>query len=128
MPYPQVFPRASYGVRAGVEEVIGDALAAPLSTEAILAEAQERYHVYYVQPGAGSQYVNDAEVNNRWRDLLGQNYLRVDVPEAVGETIALAIGLAEGAVDLAQGLRDLQDVGSRAGTSVSKALAAVASA
>ena len=43
------------------------------------------------------------------------------------ETIALTVGLGEDAIDLDDGLADLDDVGSAAGPAVSRALAAIGS-
>ncbi|NUR60526.1 MAG: hypothetical protein HOV87_17965, partial [Catenulispora sp.] len=57
-----------------------------------------------------------------WRALLGQNVIQLDDLDAVCETIALTIGLAEDRIDLDTGLADLREVGSRAGRSVERAL------
>jgi hypothetical protein len=106
-----------------VERVIGDGLTESPSTRAVFDALRARYDTYYVQPGEGSSYRDDPAVAGFWRGLLGQNYLTVDRPEAVAEMIALTIGLAEGAIDLAAGLTDLLDVGSDASAVVGRALA-----
>ncbi|NUU25052.1 MAG: hypothetical protein HOV68_26650 [Streptomycetaceae bacterium] len=116
MPYGRV-------KRREVEKVIGDKLGEDISTEAIVAELQRKYEVYYILP-AGSSYVGDTEVLGRWRGLLRQNVIELDDLDAVCETIALTIGLAEDAIDLDEGLGHLRDVGavdSQVG-SVSRAL------
>ena len=115
-------------VRASeVKKIIGDDLSEDLSTEALVAELQRRYHVYYVLP-AGASYVGDRTVLDYWRDLLGQNVIELDDLDAVCETIALTIGLEEGAIDLDAGLDDLADVGSTAGATVGRALARIGGA
>jgi hypothetical protein len=116
MPYPAVDPRLVHGV-------IGDAAyREPARTEAIFAELRRRWEVFYILP-EGSSYVGDRRVLGAWRTLLGEHVISLADLDAVCETIALAIGLREGAVDLADGLADLADVGSGAGGVVSRALA-----
>ncbi|GAA1794635.1 hypothetical protein GCM10009682_15460 [Luedemannella flava] len=110
--------------RAEVKRIIGDDLAEDISTEAIVAELQRRYHVYYILP-AGASYAGDATVLDFWRGLLGQNVIELDDLNAVCETIGLTVGLEEGAIDLAAGIDDLADVGSTAGASVGRALARI---
>lgn len=120
MPYAAVKPREA-------KAVIGDTLAEPISVKAIVAELQRRFEVYYIMP-SGTSYAGDPEILGYWRDLLGQNVIELDDLDAVCETIAVTVGLAEEAIDLAEGLDDLADVGSKAGASVGKALAAIGSA
>jgi hypothetical protein len=62
-----------------------------------------------------------------WRNQLGQNVIELADLAAVCETIALTVGLGEAAIDLAEGLADLHEVGSTAGATVSKALAVLGS-
>jgi hypothetical protein len=117
MPYAGVKPRE-------VEAVIGDRLAEVVPVAAILAELRQRFEVYYIMP-SGTSYAGDPQILGHWRDLLGQNVIELDDLEAVCETIAVTVGLAEEAIDLAEGLDDLSDVGSKAGATVGKALAAI---
>jgi hypothetical protein len=117
LPYGHVKPRE-------VKRVIGDELAEPIAVEAILAELRRKYDTYYILP-AGSSYAGDQTVLDTWRGLLGQNVIALDDLDAVCETIALTVGLGEGAVDLDAGLEDLRDVGSDATGTVSKALARI---
>lgn len=107
-----------------VRDVIGDDIES-INAKALFEELKERWNVYVIQPGAGSSYVGDPVLEKAWRDVLGQNYIKVSDPDAVAETIALTIGLSEGAIDLADGLKDLIDVGSSAGTAVGSALATI---
>ena len=115
MPYPAVKPKE---VRAR----IGDKLTEPIRTEAMLAELQQKFDVYYLLPTAAG-WGGDREVLTRWRDLLGQNVIEIDDLDAVCETIALTVGMGEDAIDLDAGLADLIEYGSTATTTVGKALA-----
>ncbi|AGL19792.1 hypothetical protein [Actinoplanes sp. N902-109] len=115
MPYRQVKPKE-------VKQVIGDKLSEPIAVEAMVAELQRSYDVYYILPGAAS-YGGDKEILGYWRRLLGQQVIELDDLDAVCETIALTVGLGEDAIDLSAGLADLAEVGSAAGASVGKALA-----
>ena len=107
-----------------VRKIIGDDLPMGIRTTDIVAELKRMYEVYYILP-AGSSYVGDTETLGAWRKLLGQNVIELGDLDAVCETIALTVGLAEEAIDLAEGLDDLADVGSKAGATVGKALAAI---
>jgi hypothetical protein len=111
--------------RREVATFIGDTLQADIPFEEILAEVLERWDVYYIMPGAAQHAGND-EIRDFWRSALGQNFIEVGDTEAIPETIALTIGIAEGATDLDAGLSDLDDVGSSAGGVVGKALAPLA--
>jgi hypothetical protein len=115
MPYPRVNPKE-------VKKFIGDKLGEPISTEAIIAELQRTFDVYYLMP-TDAGWGGDKEILARWRQLLGQNVIELDDLDAVCETIALTVGLGEDSIDLDQGLADLSAVGSTAGATVGKALA-----
>jgi hypothetical protein len=104
--------------------VIGDGLQADLPLTALMAEVTRRWDTYYILP-AGASYVGDTEVLGFWRSLLGQNVIELADTGAVCETIALTVGLGEDAIDLADGVDDLGDVGSAAGPAVSRALAGI---
>ena len=73
-------------------------------------ELQQRYHVFYILPKTAS-YGGDRTILGFWRKLLGQNVLELEDPEAVCETIALAIGMMEGTIDLRKGADDLKEFG-----------------
>jgi hypothetical protein len=96
--------------RRQVRSVIGDGLEREVPTEAIVRELRERYNVFYILPRTAS-YGGDPHILGFWRDLLGEHVLELDDPAAVCETIALAIGLHEGTIDLQQGAADLRDLG-----------------
>ncbi|RAY13212.1 hypothetical protein DPM19_22275 [Actinomadura craniellae] len=108
--------------RRRVRDLIGDELAADIPTADIMAELRRMYDVYFIIPD-GAYNAGDPRLRGFWRDLLGQHVLYLDDLGAVCETIALTIGLAEDAIDLAEGLDHLREFGSDAGPSVSRALA-----
>ena len=120
MAYPQV-------KRTEAARVIGDGLQADIPLGGLVTEAQRKWDIYYILP-AGASYVGDREVLRFWRGLLGQNVIELADLDAVCETIALTVGLGEAAIDLDEGLADLQDVGSPAGPAVSSALEVIGSA
>ncbi|WP_440104646.1 hypothetical protein [Streptosporangium sp. H16] len=115
LPYPQV-------KRREVEKVVGERLRHDIPTKDMVAELTRIYDVYYILP-AGASHAGDGRVLAAWRELLGQNVLELDDLDAVCETIALTVGLGEDAIDLREGLDDLDELGSNAGTAVGKALA-----
>lgn len=119
MPYDTV-PRNQ------VADVIGDTLEADLSLRDVLTELQQTFEVYFVLPRMTS-YFDHHEVNNTWKELLNEQFLKLDDPAAICELIASTIGLREGIVGL-DGLEDdLVAAGStaNAASSVSRALALV---
>lgn len=119
MAYPRV-------KRAEAGRIIGDGLEADIPLREMVSEVQRNWDTYYILP-EGASYAGDRQVLDFWRSLLGQNVIELADLDAVCETIALTIGLGEAAIDLDEGLADLQDVGSAAGGTVSKALATIGS-
>ncbi|MDL4771308.1 MULTISPECIES: hypothetical protein [Thermomonosporaceae] len=110
--------------RAEAARVIGAGPDEDVPVAALVRELQRMYDVYFIIP-EGAHHSRDARLREFWRGLLGQNVLYLDDLGAVCETIALTIGLAEDAIDLAEGLGHLAETGSGAGASVSRALAAL---
>ncbi|MEY9930315.1 hypothetical protein ABH926_004960 [Catenulispora sp. GP43] len=131
MPYPNVNPTQlacvlgqTAGQTAGRPDRSGrqgrgGGRAIPI--EDVVRDVKRKFDVYYILP-EGSSYAGNDEVLGAWRALLGQNVIQLDDLDAVCETIALTIGLAEDRIDLDAGLDDLRNVGSRAGRSVERAL------
>lgn len=117
MPYPAVKPRE-------VSAWIGDEIPQPVAIRNLVAQLTRRWDTYFILPD-GASYAGDGQVLGTWRGLLGQNVIELADTGAVCETIALTVGLGEEAIDLAEGLADLRDVGSTAGTTVGRALAGV---
>ena len=111
----------------------------PQSTADLFNRVQERWHVFFIHPVEGSYQdgaarmgwqmnAGDGYTSRPWRALLGERYISGTTTEAVCETIALAIGMTEGTIDLDQGLADMDEIGSGALTStVSTALAPLSS-
>ena len=106
-------------------QVLAQALVAARRT---IDEEREAHslHGYFILPGDAG-YGGSAKILGFWRKLLGQNVIALDDLDAVCETIALTVGLGEEAIDLAEGLDDLAQVGSAAGAAVGKALARLGS-
>ena len=75
-----------------------------------MAEAQEKWDVYYILPDMTSYY-NDPAVINCWRRLLGQNAIKLPDPAGISEMIASLVGLAEGAAATADVERHLKEAG-----------------
>ncbi|HXA61059.1 MAG TPA: hypothetical protein VNW94_18010 [Streptosporangiaceae bacterium] len=101
-----------------VRRVVGDGLRDNCPLAFVLFALQRMYDVYFIIPEE-AQNSGNAEVAAFWRSRLGRNVIQLDDLDATCETIALTIGLAEGAIDLDGHLREY---GSPAGRSVHRAL------
>jgi hypothetical protein len=99
MPYDEVD-------KTVVKKVFGDSLQHSIPLKEILAEAQEKYHVFFIIPRG---HTRDGAADY-WRNLLGQQALLLDQPEGICECVALAIGLTEGAIDLEEGMHHVDDL------------------
>ncbi|MFG1999772.1 hypothetical protein ACGFNU_11560 [Spirillospora sp. NPDC048911] len=108
--------------RREIAKVIGGDPGEDIPIEKMLRELQRMYEVYFIIP-EGAYHSQSRKLKDFWQGLLGQHVLYLDDLDAVCETIALTIGLAEDAIDLDEGLEHLDEVGSAAGASVSRALA-----
>jgi hypothetical protein len=108
--------------RREIEKVVGDRIPEDVPVRELVRELQTRYDVYFIIP-EGAHHARSRRLKDFWQDLLGQNVLYLDDLDAVCETIALTVGLGEEAIDLEEGLGHLDEVGSDAGPSVSRALA-----
>lgn len=94
-----------------VQQIIGDHLERNIPVEQIIAEVQQRYEYFHIIP-THTSHGSSADVQGRWRELLGERVLLLEDEAAVCETIALAIGLCEGVVDdLYKGADDLVQAG-----------------
>jgi len=103
-PYPVVR-------RQHVQDHIGDTLECDIPVEQIIAELQQRYEYFHII-ATNTSHGGSAAVQARWKALLGERVLLLDDEAAVCETIALAIGLCEGAVDdIGSGADDLIQAG-----------------
>lgn len=100
--------------RLHVERLIDDGLEADIPLRQILAEVQRRYHLFFIFPRNASHGA-DTSIQAFWQDLLGQMVIFLDDENAISETIALAIGLTENAISLAEGKDDLSSAGASSG-------------
>ncbi len=105
-----------------IRKIIGDEVAEDIDLPVIIEELKRRYDVYFIIP-EGAYHSADSRLTEFWRAHLGQNIIHLDDLDAVCETIALTVGLAEDAIDLDEGLGHLREFGSDAAPSVSRALA-----
>ncbi len=96
--------------RQQVEKHLADGLESNIPLRQIIVEVQRLYHLFFIFPRNASHGA-DEEVQNFWQDLLGQMVIFLDDENAVSETIALAIGLTENAINLAEGEKDLSSAG-----------------
>ncbi|MFC6881244.1 hypothetical protein [Actinomadura yumaensis] len=113
------YPRVK---RSEVAGVVGAELDEDVPIAAIVRELRRMYDVYFIIP-EGASHSGDRRLKDFWNRLLGQNVLYLDDLDAVCETIALTVGLAEEAIDLDEGLGHLAETGSDAGATVGRALA-----
>lgn len=61
----------------------------------IVAEAQKRYHVFFIIPNMTSHY-SDPKLFSYWMELLGQqNVLKLKDPEKICELIASTVAIGE---------------------------------
>jgi hypothetical protein len=108
-----------------VKKWIGDEIEGKIPVKAMFDEAAEKYHIYRIEP-TGSMYHGDTGITKHWKELLGDEHvIQLEDLDATAEVIALTIGMLEGAIDLQQGLVDLDDVGLTSGAVVGKALATI---
>jgi hypothetical protein len=87
-PYPVVSRRQ-------VADLVGDHLEIDIPVEQAIAELHARYEHFHIMP-TETHHGRSANVQGRWRELLGERVLLLEDAGAVCETIALAIGLCEG--------------------------------
>lgn len=109
MPYDAVKNQYGGFQNHTLDNLIGDSLEADLDTGQIFAELQEKNEVFFLFTGAQGSYVPE-EILPAWRPLIGERALILDDANQICETIALAIGVNEGVVDLSQGMEILSEV------------------
>jgi hypothetical protein len=107
-----------------VRRFIGDDLTENVDVGQVFRQLQEKWNVYYVLPNLTSYY-NDPEVEEHWRALVGELFLKLDDPDGVADLIALTIGIVEDAISLDEGLADLQSAGATTTAAVGTALARI---
>jgi hypothetical protein len=96
---------------AQIGGLIGGGGGEDIPLDRIVAEAREKFHVYFVIPG-GASHGRDPRLLEFWTNLLGvDRVILVQSPEQTSECIALAIGINEGAVDLPTAVGQMQGRG-----------------
>ena len=97
--------------RSEIASLIGATPESNVPIEALVAEVTQRYHTYFIIPG-GASYGGDKEVLGFWRRLLGrERVIRLNTPEETSESIAVTIGMNEGAITAEDGLAKLRKRG-----------------
>lgn len=87
--YPKV-------TRAQIRDVIGaDPLESDITLKQIIAEASEKYNIFFILPNQTSYY-NSPEHAQFWRDLLPQgHFIKLDNPDDICNTIAGCVAICE---------------------------------
>ncbi len=105
-----------------IRRYVGDTVSKDLPIAEVYRLLQEKFHVYFVVPNLTSYY-DEPWLEEHWRGIVGERFLKLDDPDAVCDLIALTVGIMEDSITLAEGLQDLDDLGLRTGSAVGKALA-----
>jgi hypothetical protein len=106
-PYPRIN-------KDQVESLMGVSLEADVKLEDAVKMVLEKFEWFHIIPRTSTGAM--PEVQQHWKDLLGERVLFLDDPNAVCETIVLTIGLIEGAItDTKTGADDLHAAGSDRG-------------
>lgn len=102
------YPRVSHQV---VKGLFGGGLQADVPIDEAIAQAREKYHVFYVIPG-GASHGGDTKILGWWQERLGaDSVIKLADPSDTSEAIALAIGIREGVVTPQQGLEHIRKRG-----------------
>jgi len=100
----------SRSTKSELQTLIGDGAQADASLDEIVAAVKEKWEVFFIIPSGTSHY-DDPVLENFWKKYLGQNVIKLEDPNAICETIGLAIGLMEGTASADGMAGDLKDVG-----------------
>lgn len=109
-----------------VRRFIGDDLDENIRLRDVYRRLEEKFHVYFIVPNL-TAYYDEAWLEDHWRGIVGERFLKLDDPDAVCDLIALTVGIMEDSITLDEGLDDLKQIGSNAGTAIGKALAGIGS-
>ena len=81
-----------------VNAVIGDTLQSDIPIKSIIAEVQNRYHLFCIIPNQTSHY-ESADLREGWKKAIGeQNVLLLDDPTKICELIVATVATVEGQV------------------------------
>ncbi len=94
-----------------VRTLIGPELQTDLPLMELVAEVQQRYHVYFIVPG-GASHGHDPKILEFWERTLGADrVITLKDPGETSECIALTIGMNEGAIDMTGAKKQLEQRG-----------------
>lgn len=97
-----------------VATVIGDTIEAPISVAAIFDEVKRLYNTFMVIPRDASNG-RDPSIEKYWVETIGREHvIMLDKAEAIAETIAVAIGICEGTLDVDGAASHLKSSGASA--------------
>ena len=100
----------SRSTKEELQALIGDGAQKDATLDEIMTAVKAKWEVFFIIP-AGTSYYDDPVLENFWKKYLGQNVIKLEDPNAICETIGLAIGLREGTASSDSMLADLKDVG-----------------
>lgn len=103
-----------------IRRFIGDEAARDLDVTEVYRRLEQSFHVYVIVPNLTSYY-DEPWLEEHWRAIVGERFLKLEDPEEVCELIALTVGVMESSITLDEGLDDLRGTGRGAATA--KALA-----
>jgi len=94
--------------KSEVENVLGSTIQADLPIEEVIEKLQTKFNYFHILPSKAHHGHNNV-IRDEWVELLGQNVIHLDNPDAVCESIALCIGINEDVIDIDAGIDDLDD-------------------
>ncbi len=92
-----------------LREVLGVETVEDVDVTQLYIDLQQHWNVYMILPRMTAHW-NDRDIDQHWRSLLGQRFLRLEDPSAVSELIAVTIGVEEQTIDLSAALDDVESV------------------
>ncbi len=78
------------------QKIFGYDRAQTLSDRELLAEAQERYHVFHVHVGRNNAQAGNARVLNYWQPLLGKRFITLSNYKQLGKLVAMVVAIVSG--------------------------------
>ncbi len=90
-----------------LREVLGAEELSDQAVADVYRDLKRNWNTYFVLPKLTS-YWGDVGVEDHWRALLGQRFLKLSDPTAISELIAVTIGVEEGTVDIGDALAQVQ--------------------
>lgn len=110
--------------RAHIHKLIGIDPQADIPLDQVIAEAGERYHLFFIIPG-GAAHGGDRKILDFWEEQLGKSrVLKLQNPEDTSECIGITIGATEGVIDIDQATQHLEQR-RRVGGAIERILSAI---